>query len=260
MTTTTKERPIIFSGEMVPAILDGCKTQTRRVLMPQPEEMWQDCYGPRNGELTIVPYHEGGPRSTWQTCWDDDGRCWMLWTDGSPRRMYVPRCLYGRPGDRLWVRETWAAIWTEYEPREGQTVWDVPHHIEYKADSGARYPGDWQDDCGDDPDCPRWSSPIHMPSPATRSGVCRILLEISNVRVEPVQDISEKDIDAEGTWFPGKRPQNGDPRAGFEMLWNMINEKRGLGWAVNPSVWAIDFKRMQASERSAGSEGRREAT
>lgn len=217
MTIATKERQIIFSGEMVRAILDGRKTRTRRVVKPQPKLV--------DEKPNYLPNE------------------WGFWSGGYPDHGRVVRCPYGAPGDRLWVRETWACIWTEHEPGEGQTSWDVPHRIEYKADSGVKYPGEWPDDCGDDPECPRWSSPIHMPRRASR-----ILLEVVSVRVERVQEISETDAIAEGMTMIG--PPALSNRTSFSMLWDSINVKRGFGWDVNPWVWVVKFKRVEASERS----------
>lgn len=248
MITATKDRPIIFSGDMVRAIIDDRKTQTRRVVKPQPEESWTDVYGPRDGELTIVPYHENGPRSTWQTCWDDQGRCWMLWTDGSGQRMYVPNCPYGVPGDRMWVRETWGEIsWHEVgqytygdgpKPNRNEVVYRAgPHPFDSDTPHG------WTNEC-------RWRPSIHMPR-----RVSRIALEITNVRVERVQEISEEDARSEGAWAEGvpsgRSTSEGDSeevgshRAGFAQLWNSINAKRGFGWQENPWVWVIEFKRVE---------------
>lgn len=228
MITKTRERPIIFSGEMVRAILEGRKTQTRRVIKPQPEESWTDVYGPRDGELTIVPYQDGSPRSTWQTCWDDEGKCWMLWTDGSGRRMYVPHCPYGAPGERLWVRETWA----DHDKSEVET-----NATRYRADL---LPGGKVDDRF------KWRPSIHMPRLASR-----ILLEITNVRVELVQAISHADALAEGMREdaePNNYGAGGRARDAFAKLWDYLNAKRGFGWDSNSWVRVIEFKKSQRSE------------
>ena len=152
-------------------------------------------------------------------------------------------CPYGIERSRLWVREAWAVIWTEYEPDwEYQTAWDVPHRIEYKADSGAKYPGDWPAEDGSDPYCPKWRPSIHMPRWASR-----ITLEITDVRVERVQEISEEDAIAEGIMrWQSERLQREDKgaRTDFQALWDSINLKRGYGWETNPWVWVISFKRQ----------------
>ena len=192
-----KERPILFSAPMVQAILDGRKTQTRRVVKPQPTEF------------------VGGPGVTLQ--------------DGSPAPL-IPlddsvepygreiACPYGKPGDRLWVRETW-------------------HDASSSLHSCALYRAD-----GIDLHWDKWTPSIHMPRWASR-----ITLEITSVRVERLQEISEADAQAEG-WT--RRPEvSTDPqvhkeaaRDWFMGLWESIN---GPGsWDTNPWVWVIEFRRL----------------
>ncbi len=221
-----KERPILFSGPMVRAILEGRKTQTRRII--------KQAVLTRTMEFAtaVCPAREGG---------------WVAWFDGVGQEAaeftklaydYGFRCPYGEPGDRLWVRETWAVIWTEDDPdwEEGQTVLDVPHRVEYKADTGAKYPGEWPDDKGSDPDCPRWRPSIHMPRWASR-----LTLEVIDVRVQRVAEISEEDVLAEG--FAGADlEQYGPYWRPFQLLWDSLNARRGYPWAVNPWVWAITFR------------------
>jgi hypothetical protein len=174
------ERPIAFTGEMVRAILDGRKSQTRRVAKPQPGD---------------------NPR--------DDGY----------ESTILARCPYGRPGDLLWVKETWCG---------GQ------------YGTAYFYKSDWQEhDYG-----PRWKSQRFMPRKASR-----ILLEVTGVRVERVRDISIEDACDEGiyqknpTWEDICPP---DPREDFEELWDSINGKKpGKSWDDNPWVWVIEFKRVE---------------
>lgn len=150
--TTKKERPILFSGPMVRAILSGEKTQTRRVIKPQ------------------------YPTS-------------------------AIKCPYGVAGDLLWVRETFAE--NDVLPLSARP----PGEYIYRADS------------------------VHdMPR-----RVSRIMLEITGIGVERVQDISEADAKAEG--FSGIKE--------FLGLWNDINAKRGYGWGVNPFVWVVSFRRIE---------------
>ena len=178
------EHPILFTGEMVRAILDGCKTQTRRIAkLP---ENWHRGYGAfetnPNGSEEFIIHGDCGTETTY--------------------------CPHGKVGDTLWVKETW------------QKIGDYP--VCYRAG---------QSGCGA---CPNhtWRPNIHM-----FRKYARIFLEITNIRVERVQDISESDAEAEGT--------NCDRtyREDFRHLWDSINAKRGYGWAKNPWVWVIEFKK-----------------
>ena len=221
-----KERPILFSGPMVQAILDGRKTQTRRVVKPQP--------GPLDR-----PYR--APDGFWYVTDSRGGHFSAIGTRNG-------RCPHGVPGDRLWVRETWG-VGNRPCPHSGWI-----DGIEYRADC--------VDDCapplhdvipGDvDADSIRtgWRPSIHMPRWA-----CRLVLEIADIRVERLNDISEADTDAEG--FGGEYPDHVmpdvfPPREGgwghlsmpecYRVLWEHIN---GPGsWDANPWVWVIEFKRV----------------
>lgn len=191
-----RERPIIFSGEMVRAILEGRKTQTRRVVKPQP------------------PLDEWGVSKPWQTdAFEVNGRDY--------------RCPYGLPGDRLWVRETFSPDY-------------------FDAQSRHAYRADWTLESGEFVPEPKWTPSIHMPRWASR-----ITLEVTDVRVERVQDISNSDIYAEGILPPDPdEPGPYDPdegaRSAFKDLWWSINAKRGYGWEKNPWVWVVEFKRVES--------------
>ena len=191
-----KERPIIFGGPMVRAILDGSKTQTRRIVKLRDGSLAQDEDIPAHGEcdgLVIPP-----PDYV------------MDFSKTFPQWQNRP-CPYGKPGDHLWVRETFSL-------GTSQTV-------TYKAD----FPDS----------CTIWKPSIHMPRWASR-----ITLEVVSVRVERLQDISEEDAKAEGAaimkhdaigWHSHKR--------GFQSLWESIN---GPGsWEANQWVWVVEFKRIQ---------------
>ena len=201
-----KERPILFKTEMVQAILEGRKCQTRRVIKPQPQGEW-----------------------------------------AAPGRTM---CKYGVPGDRLYVKETW-------RPKSHNFPTGYPY--EYKATAE-------QDGAPvDEP----WKPSIHMPKDAAR-----IWLEITDIRVERVRDITEEDVKAEGVRVPVSEansvlwcltdkypPHDYMPegilregnkskvtskmifKAHFASLWDSINEKRGYGWESNPWVWIVEFKR-----------------
>lgn len=184
-----KERPILFSGEMVRAILDGRKTQTRRVLT-----------GDFDGDFD----RDGWPLVTWPST--------GCLTRATPR--------YGGPGDRLWVRETWgvdAPLDDVRRAYEDVTGGSLGASVYYRADRVHENTG------------LTWKPSIHMPRWASR-----IILEITNIRVERVQDISQTDVMAEGT--QGKRS--------FANLWDSINAARGYGWDANPWVWVVEFRRV----------------
>lgn len=211
-----KTRPILFSGPMVRALLDGRKTQTRRVVK-NAESMPTD---PENYE------HNG-----WAFCREYNGGdfSWPF------------PCPYGEPGDLLWVRETWACYrQTNYEYDEWEQVFSAAEREEW---GGALSPV-YQADNKSFPD--RWNPSIHMPR-----WVSRLTLEITGVRVERLQDISEPDAIAEGIepvegrfW---KRYKDGGwntyvdcPIGSYASLWTEIN---GSGsWNANPWVWVLEFR------------------
>ena len=206
-----KERPIIFSGEMVRAILEGRKTQTRRVVKPQPEAV-------HDGE----PYWFIGGYRAWNY---RPSSAVPLRAGGNP----LP-CPYGQPGDRLWVRETW------------KPCFDDGSGTAYRA---ARTPG-----------TPEHKGPW-KPSTFMPRDRSRLTLVIESVRVERVQAITWADAAAEAVtigkirqsvgypapWRGYMRDEN--PVEAFNRLWDSINAKSGFGWAVNPWVWVITFKRVE---------------
>lgn len=210
-----KERPILFSAPMVRAILEGRKTQTRRVVKPQPSQELLDDYAEIRRERNVQK---------------DDAE--ML-SECLP-------CPYGVPGDRLWVRETWAR-----DDEDGALM--------YRADVGCDDDANaWERGRIEGVSRYRWRPSIHMPRWASR-----ITLEITDVRVERLQEISEADARAEGVYpyMPGEGvihpPRFADDyqyrpnyREGFEIVWQSIH---GDGsWAANPWVWVIGFKREAA--------------
>jgi hypothetical protein len=204
-----KEHPILFSGPMVRAILEGRKTMTRRVVKPQlrpltPDDTW---YLADRKLWTFAP-KKGGHFTSSDVAW---------FNLPSVMADIQRPCPYGVPGDRLNVRETWNA--------------DGCDHVIFKADGGSATAAGYAAE-------PKWKPSIHMPRK-----YCRILLEVVSVRVERVQDISEEDAKAEGVdWYPALQPI-----AMFQDLWDSINAKRGLGWDVNPWVWVVEFKRVTAA-------------
>lgn len=191
-----KERPILFSGPMVLAILDGRKTQTRRVVKTQPD--FVNSLG--------IPF----------------------WPHGKGPVDYR-LCPYGKTGDLLWVKETFAQILFDpeiYDSPRASTGLDLLYRSD--DDDGPWYRG------------VKWKPSIFMPRVFSR-----IALEITDVRVERVQDIAPSDIEAEGV----DRNECGCDDClmhDFTVLWNSINTKRGFPMSANPWVWVIEFRRVEA--------------
>jgi hypothetical protein len=219
------EKPIIFSDPMVRAVFDGRKTQTRRVVNPQPYL----------GALHAIDIGDG----RWR--FSDRG-------DGCGAGSAPVRCPYGRPGGLLWVRECWG-VGTRPDPGTG---WR--DGIEYRADEAyldgkdllPLYPVD------ESVDLDRWSGSwrpsIHMPKWA-----CRLWLRAVSVRVERVQSISAVDSAAEGVGEVSldERAQCGwsvgdASISRFRQIWDSLNARRGFGWNMNPWVWVLEFERTEA--------------
>lgn len=197
------EKPILFSTEMVKAILAGRKTQTRRVIKPQ-------------------PHIDSEGMCKWRDCqWMADGRI------GFPVTAIEDYAPY-QPGDVLWVRETWAdlrGMGFGYDPRT-----DKPFNFAYRADTKPGSDGDRiRKEYGI-----KWKPSIHMPREAAR-----IFLRVTDVRVERLQDISYDDCLREGMWNCGTEV---DTLAMFQELWQTLNAKRGFGWETNCWVWVISFE------------------
>jgi hypothetical protein len=196
---------------MVRAILEGRKTQTRRVFKTQPEPDWHP-------EVGICAYEQedGEPGPDFFGAGDED-ECYP--------------CPYGEPGDRLWVRETWAYFGGDeylYQKDRHATFYRATYESDRAGlhDSIGYIPGG------------RWRPSIHMPRWASR-----LTLEILKVRVERVQDISEADAKAEGASLAVDCVEAAfSHQQAFMILWDKINAKRGFGWEVNPWVWVVEFK------------------
>ncbi len=207
-------KPILFSGPMVKAILEGRKTQTRRVLRKQPPAHW--VYKGDDGGNPYLPRESGH-------YWMDGYACWR------PKL-----CPYGQVGDRLWVRETFRVNVAVVGP----TLVDVAPCIQYVADWHVDTTKRWPEDKPYN----NWRQPkvpsIHMPR-----NLSRITLEITGVKVERIQDISQGDSYAElGKSILAPTRALGGILGEFRDLWDSINAKRGYGWDVNPWDWALAFK------------------
>lgn len=203
-----KERPILFSGEMVRAILEGRKTQTRRIMKPQP---------PAGMRVDGCPWVKSG---------------WALWDAKGCTCREIP-FRYVFPGDSLWVRETWQA-----QTQSGKW-W---HEI--KRDDRKLYNWAWTNPVRPAYDAmpPRWLPGIHMPRSASR-----ITLEVVDVRVERVQEINNRDAKAEGVYplmLDDGRVRYDDFRGMFANLWDRINDHDGQRWEDSPWVWVVEFKKV----------------
>lgn len=221
-----KQIPILFSTAMVQAILEGRKTQTRRIIRPQPDE---------NG----VEYFENAPSLDWESVYKEQWKPWIWDTEDGER--VGKFCPYGQPGDVLWVRET-----ISYFKQGGGTI--QREKTKYKADE--RWNGN---------NLIKWTPSIHMPKAAAR-----IWLEVVSVKVQRLQDITEQDAVAEGIvplamssmqlaqtgqlYYDYTKPkqlfnEGLQPFWSFNSLWCSING--GESWEANPWVWVVEFKRIE---------------
>lgn len=227
-----KERPIIFSAPMVRALLAGTKAQTRRILKPQP---WRDVVAVRD----VAPAGDAMNSGSW-----------CSWTAGGDISAHVKfwwRCPYGAPGDRLWVKETWAVEtehgvgdpyrWVHYRstPHHGIRVWPSVADVTYLHESAT------PERVAEHVAGIHWKSSRFMPRWASR-----ITLEITDVRVQRLQEISEEDARAEGVTdsWPEIECNGARPYAqGFAYLWDEINGKRAP-WKSNQWVFALTFRKL----------------
>jgi hypothetical protein len=194
------ERPILFGAAMVRAILDGRKTATRRVVKPQPTF-------DRNGVTCAA--------------WARRDDVWLFPNVCPEVRI---KCPYGRPGEQLWVRETWQSL-VEHDKLSPSAI---------PEGSDVQYPASYDG----------WVSKqrpsIHMPR-----WMSRIQLEVTGVRVERLNAISEADAVAEGISGPYGSSMGiaYTARDHYEALWESIN---GAGaWDANPWVWVVEFLRIE---------------
>lgn len=211
-------KPILFSTEMIKALMNGTKTQTRRVAK--------------------VP----------ETAYCKQGG--LVWYDPE-QNQETKRCPRYQPGDILWVRETWAqsnrSMWPDSILYQSGDIWTLykagfalyyDRHEVCKLHNEREYPSGKQI---------TWRPSIFMPR-----AVARIFLRVTGVRAERVQDISEDDARAEGIseneiLSLGCTPN--DPyRCAYSGLWDSINFKRGYGWDTNPWCWVYDFEQIDEKE------------
>lgn len=251
-----KEIPILFSTPMVQAILEGRKSQTRRLFKCN-----------RLPAEDIASVHPDGA-----------GKGWIAWAgravSAEETRIAYPGeqgfdCPYGKPGDVLWVRETWG-VGSRPDPFQGSV-----EGIEFKADGKyidgiESLPLHFYDDLGfGNYDKSGWRSSIHMPK-----AISRIWLQVTDIHVERLQDISEEDAKAEGVqpnctgvencpsqycqrmgcqstgeYYHYLRDLDDFPafsaKESFESLWQSINGPES--WEANPWVWVISFKALSTT-------------
>lgn len=192
-----RERGMVFSAPEVRALLDGTKTQARRVVGGAP-----------------IPKGAHSPEQR-SSLWT-----WMIGDGPAAYAVGDRACPYGAPGDALWGRETWAPVLDYVDARHSdELVASVAYRATYGGSHGLGF---------------GWRSSTQMPRWASR-----ISLEITDVRVERLQDISEDDARAEGVACDDYIT----PRAEFAELWDSVTQR--APWASNPWVWALTFKRIE---------------
>jgi len=200
-----KERPILFNGEMVRANLSGRKTQTRRVIKPQPYDKLDNWRG-------------------------DNTPCVFISTNTGPDKRICP---YGGPGDRLWVRESFSSGAADYNK-----ISTKRRRLLYKADhpNHKGLMAQWRPSIF----MPRWASRTTLE--IIRVWVERIKdINEADAKAEGVQPYEVEHQNTAGRLLPSSRLYVRQ----FRALWNSINAKRGYGWDVNPWVWGIEFKELK---------------
>jgi len=214
------EKPILFSGPMVRAILDGRKTMTRRVVKGPIPDGATSCGVFSTSDKTLNgrwQFLDGDPE-------DADSWGWI----GEEFA-----CPYGKPGDRLWIKTGYT---TRYDPERNETHWKteggwITTHGQAMSKTGkpkrdGGHPGMFM---------PKWlSQEFRLP-----------ILEITDIRAERLREITEEDAIAEGAQCAGF-PASLSNRGAFINLWEKLNGPRGFGWLQNPWVWVVSFKKLEA--------------
>jgi hypothetical protein len=225
------ERPILFSTAMVQAILEGKKTQTRRIIKHQPRYNLRSSLETEDGIILRWNEYSENPIADEKT--------------GSPWG-YGYKTPYDI-GDILWVRETWCEYNNKFYYKADKKCYgctedgicmprDIKRHVTCELCEGVGVEG-----------YIRWKPSIHMPREAAR-----LFLKVINVKVERLQSISRMDIKAEGIYQACLNCGKGECvdtldcglKQGFKNIWDSLNEKSGYGWDTNPWVWVIEFEKQ----------------
>lgn len=211
-----REKPITFSTPMVQAILDGRKSMTRRVVKSSmvQDTPWDEL--PRS--MNTPPHHH-----------ENDGKFYVEFqSEVDDTKHYEIKCPY-QVGDVLWVKEIWTQLDMDYRVVTGKL--DITEFkgcpIAYKTDGG--------------PERVFWRSSRFMPRAASR-----LFLKVKNIRIERLQDITAKDIRAEGLTSMAVHCLDYEIAVKeWQLLWDKLNSKRGFGWDNNPWCWVVEFERVE---------------
>lgn len=227
-----RERPIIFNADMVRAVIDGRKTQTRRIIQSPAKNM-------QASGQKVIDYREPGDKWYGEHVFSmrNSSGTWCDYT----KEQFLAKCPFGAVGDRLWVRETWMpdaprdGTWgdVEFYGCKGSPLSMIPER--YRTPDHCIHRAGW-----DGHEMVGWTPSIHMPRWASR-----IALEITGVRVERLSALSDDDARNEGC--PAQLPHNPEDqhqaRTWFRGLWSEIYGEES--WQANPWVWVIEFKRVE---------------
>ncbi len=222
-----KERPILFNADMVGAVLDGRKTQTRRIIQSPAKNMQASGH-------KVIEYREPGDKWYGEHVFSmrNQSGTWCDYT----KEQFPAKCPFGAVGDRLWVRETFRVhsratdvATLVYKASEQQSWTQQTHRVPIEK-------------CNKPAVVDTWTPSIHMPRWASR-----ITLEITGVRVERLNSMTEKDALAEGCLgghdsIPGYQ-YSATPHEHFHHVWQSIYGADS--WQANPWVWVIEFKRVE---------------
>jgi len=237
-----KSHPIAFSDELIPKVLDGTKTVTRRVINPQPRFIYTDpgepwgfawshprANNPNSKYFGMTNFGKGDE-------YDEQVLKQMLLDYSIPK--------YGKAGeDQLWVKEAWAYLDAEYKPANHLSSKELRAFHELQGIGELVYKVDHQSD-NDGPDEIKWRNRRFMPKWASRAD-----LDVLDIRAERVNEITEEDALAEGivgttAWL--RRRNIYEPKVEtFARLWDMMHEKTEFSWTHNPWVFRIEFKLLE---------------